>query len=168
MYLVLVVAVWTLFAYKFIDWSRVKEQYPTVLFFIAINMTYNALYSDQLLWAFRGITADWLNHTIINLFFTFYICPATLIIFLQRMPLNKNAKAIYIIVWIVFYTIIEALFAHKGMFVYGDIWNSWHNIWLNSLLFLAILVHYRRPAAALILVLPTAAIFYVFFPVPLS
>ncbi|WP_113930420.1 CBO0543 family protein [Bacillus sp. P14.5] len=168
MYLLLVMAVWTLFSYKFINWTRVKEQYPTVLFFIVINMTYNAIYSEHLLWAFRGITADWLNHTIINLFFTFYICPATLIIFLQRLPDRNYAKASYIIIWIVFYTILEALFAHKGMFVYGDAWNSWQNIWLNTLLFLAILIHYRRPAAALILTVPAAVLFYIFFPVPLS
>jgi hypothetical protein len=55
MYLLLVLIVWTLFAYKFIDWSRVKDQYSTILFFAAINMTYNTLYHDHLLWAFRGI-----------------------------------------------------------------------------------------------------------------
>lgn len=167
MYLLLILIVWTLFAYKFIDWSRVKDQYPTILFFIAINMTYNTIYQDHLLWAFHGITAEWLNHTTINLFFTFYICPVALIIFFQRMPTARNVKIIYISVWVIFFTIIEALFAHKGMFVYGEGWNSWHNIWLNTILFMFLLIHIRKPALALILSLPAVAIFYILFPVPL-
>ncbi|WP_223702205.1 CBO0543 family protein [Sutcliffiella deserti] len=167
MYLLLVLVVWTLFAYKFIDWHRVKDQYPTVLFFIAINMTYNTIYHDQLLWAFQGITAEWLNHTTINLFFTFYICPVTLIIFFQRMPEARNAKIIYVAVWVIFYTIIEALFAHKAMYVYGEGWNSWQNIWLNAILFMFLLIHYRKPAVALILAIPAAALFYFMFPAPL-
>jgi hypothetical protein len=167
MYLLLVLIVWTLFAYKFIDWSRVKDQYSTILFFAAINMTYNTLYHDHLLWAFRGITAEWLNHTTITLFFTYYICPVTLIIFFQRMPAARMAQIIYISVWVIFYTIIEALFAHKGMYVYGDGWNSWHNIWLNALVFLFLLIHYRKPAVALILAVPAAVLFYIFFPVQL-
>lgn len=86
MYLALVMIVWILFAYRFIDWSQWRKQYPTVLFFIAINLTYNMLYFNHTLWAFRGITAEWLNHSIINLAFTFllhlwlwsFICGATL------------------------------------------------------------------------------------------
>lgn len=167
MYLLLVLIVWTLFAYKFIDWTRVKEQYPTILFFISINMTYNTIYQDQLLWAFQGITAEWLNHTTINLFFTFYICPVTLIIFFQRMPALRNAQIIYIAVWVIFYTIIETLFAQKEMFVYGNYWNNWHNIWLNATLFIFLVIHYRKPVWALILAIPAAALFYFMFPVPL-
>ena len=68
---------------------------------------------------FRG--SEWLNHMIINLFFTLYICPVTLVIFFQRMPTDRNAKIIYTAVWLTFHTIIQALFAHKGkhMEMYG-------------------------------------------------
>ncbi|WP_404324262.1 hypothetical protein LG298_12270 [Cytobacillus firmus] len=90
MYLILVIVVWILFAYRFIDWSQWKKQYPTVLYFIAINLTYNMLYFNHTLWAFRGITAEWLNHSIINLAFTYFITPMALIIYLQRYPVNKN------------------------------------------------------------------------------
>lgn len=168
MYLLLVVLVWIWFAWKFIDWSRVKEQYPTVIFFIAVNMTYNTLYNDHLLWAFRGITADWLNHTIINLAFTFFICPVALIIYLQKLPSDRKTAYLYVGVWIVFFTIIQTLFAHKGMYVYGNGWNGWHNIWLNTLLFLSITIHYRKPAITLLLAVPVAIIFYLFFPAPLT
>lgn len=168
MYLILVIVVWILFAYRFIDWSQWKKQYPTVLYFIAINLTYNMFYFNHTLWAFRGITAEWLNHTIINLAFTYFITPMALIIYLQRYPENKNHGYIYSAVWIGFFTIIEYLFAHKGMFVYDNGWNSLHNIWLNIVLFAVLRIHYRKPAIAMLISLLAAVIFYLLFPFPLD
>lgn len=72
MYLLLVIAVWIFFAYKFVDWSQWKKQYSTILFFMVVNLLYNTLYYNHTLWAFRGITAEWLNHSIINIAFTFF------------------------------------------------------------------------------------------------
>ncbi|RDI45382.1 CBO0543 family protein [Falsibacillus pallidus] len=168
MYLLLVMFVWCFFAYKFIRWESVKEQYPTVLFFIVINMTYNMLYYQHTLWAFRGVTIDWLNHTIINLAFTFFICPAALIIYLQRLPHTKRKMAIYMAVWVVFFSVLETLFAHKGMYVYGNGWGGWYNIWLNLVLFIVLTVHYRKPYFAISLSLLGAIIFFLLFPIPLE
>ncbi|MRX72352.1 hypothetical protein GJU40_09335 [Bacillus lacus] len=170
MYLLLVIVVWILFAYKFIDWRQWHKQYPTILFFVVINFVYNHLYFNHTLWAFRGITAEWLNHSIINLAFSFFICPMALIIYLQRYPFHaaRRARIIYFSVWVAFFTVIQALFAHKGMYVYDNGWNSWHNIWLNIILFSILRIHYRYPVAALILSAPIALIFYLLFPVPLE
>lgn len=83
------------------------------------------------------------------------------------MPALRNAQIIYIAVWVIFYTIIETLFAQKIMFVYGNHWNNWHNIWLNATLFIFLVIHYRKPVWALILALPAGPLFYFMFPVPL-
>ncbi len=32
MYLILVLIVWAVFAYKFVDWSQWRQQYSTILF----------------------------------------------------------------------------------------------------------------------------------------
>ena len=168
MYLLLVMVVWAVFAYKFIDWSQWKKQYPTILFFVAVNLTYNFLYYNHTLWAFRGITAEWLNHSIINMAFTYFICPVGLIIFLQRIPKKLTNKYIYISVWIAFYTIIQALFAHTGMYVYDNGWNSWLNIILNGVLFVTLYIHYKNPARALLISIPISILFYLFFPFPLE
>ncbi|MGP4071226.1 hypothetical protein ACTWQB_01570 [Piscibacillus sp. B03] len=32
MYLILVLVVWVVFAYKFVDWTQWRKQYPTILF----------------------------------------------------------------------------------------------------------------------------------------
>ncbi|MGP4071225.1 CBO0543 family protein [Piscibacillus sp. B03] len=111
---------------------------------MVINLTYNVLYYNHTLWAFRGITADWLSHSIINIAFTFFIVPIGLLIFLQRMPDKRTNQLIYISAWVVFYTVIQTLFAHKGMYVYDNGWNGWLNILLNSALFSVVYLHYRR------------------------
>lgn len=132
MYLLLVIIVWVLFAWRFIDWTQWRRQYPTVLFFMLANFLYNYFYYNHTLWAFRGITAEWLNHSIINFAFTFIICPAGLVIFLQRMPKSKSNRIFYFAVWIGFYTALEWLFSMKGMYVYDHGWNNWLNIPLNA------------------------------------
>jgi len=168
MYLLLVIAVWILFAYKFIDWSQWKKQYSTILFFMVFNLLYNTIYYNHTLWAFRGITAEWINHSIINLAFTFFICPVGLIIYLQRFPSSNRNQLIYVGIWVTFYSIFEALFAHRGMFVYDHGWNSWHNIWLNLILFVVLRIHYKNPVTAWLISLTLAVVFYLFFPVPLD
>ncbi|OZM56442.1 hypothetical protein CIB95_11750 [Lottiidibacillus patelloidae] len=169
MYLLLVIVVWILFAYKFVDWSQWKKQYPTILYFIVINLSYNFLYYNHTLWAFRGVTADWINHSIINMAFTFFICPVGLIIYLQRFPQQKAMnQLIYIAVWVIFYSVIETLFAYKGMYVYDNGWNGWLNIILNSVLFTVLYIHYKNPVRAILISIPLAILFYLFFPVPLD
>ncbi|WP_064093063.1 CBO0543 family protein [Rossellomorea aquimaris] len=167
MYLLFVIIVWILFSIRFIDWKEFYKQYPTILFFIFINFAYNYFYYEHTLWRFQGITAEWLNHTIINVGFTFFICPAALTIFLQRMPENKQIKGAYFGIWIAFFTILEFLFFLKGMFVYENGWNNWHNVWLNIILFSVLYLHYRKPFYAYLVSIPLALLFFVLFPFPL-
>lgn len=166
MYLLLVILVWIVFAYKFIDWSQWKKQYSSILFFITFNLLFNTIYYNHMLWAFRGVTADWLNHTMINLIFTFFICPAGLIIYLQRFPSSGRNQFLYIGVWVAFYSAIQALFSFMGMFVYDHGWNNWHNIWLNFILFIVLRIHSKNPITAWTISIPLCIIFYLLFPVP--
>lgn len=168
MYLILVLVVWVVFAYKFVDWTQWRKQYPTILFFMVINLTYNVLYYNHTLWAFRGITADWLSHSIINIAFTFFIVPIGLFIYLQRYPEKRSHQVMYVSVWVIFYSVIQTLFAHKGMFVYDNGWNSWLNLLLNSALFIVIYIHYKRPVWAILISVFSAIVFYLIFPFPLD
>ncbi len=168
MYLLLVIVVWILFAYKFVDWSQWRKQYPTLLFFMLINFLYNYFYFNHTLWAFRGVTAEWLNHTIINFAFTFFICPVGLIIYLQRFPVKRSGQILYILIWTAFYTVIEFLFAHKGMYVYDHGWNGWWNLPLNLVLFSVLYLHYRNPLRAIGVSILLVIVFYLLFPFPME
>lgn len=48
MYLLLIIAVWISFAYKFVDWSQWKKQYSSILFLMVIKLLYNMIYYNIL------------------------------------------------------------------------------------------------------------------------
>ncbi|MCA1065170.1 CBO0543 family protein [Rossellomorea sp. AcN35-11] len=167
MYLLFVILVWVLFSYRFIDWKQFYRQYPTILFFMFINFAYNYFYYEHTLWRFEGITVDWLNHTIINTAFTFFICPSALTIFLQRIPSKRKLKILYFSIWIAFFTLLEYLFSLKGMFIYENGWSNGHNIGLNIILFSVLYLHYKKPFYGILASIPIAIVFILLFPFPI-
>lgn len=168
MYLIFVLIVWTIFGIVFVDWKRWKEYYPTIQYYCILNILYDFLYYNHTLWAFRAITTNYLNHTIISIAFYFIVIPITLLIFLQRYPGGTFNRARYIFVWSLFYWAIEFLYTIKDMFVYDNGWNIWHSLWFNLLMFTMIRLHYKRPLLTLCLTIAVVPAFMWFFPVPLS
>ena len=167
MYLLLVVVVWLVFGYFFIDRKNWLIYYPTVLFFIVSNLFYNFLYYNHTLWSFRAVTTDLLNHTFIDVGFSFIIMPILIIIYLQRFPKKETRhKVIYILIWGAFFSIIEYLFYKKGMFIYDNGWNHLYMTFFNFALLIILKIHVKKPLLAIILSLPITIILILLFPVP--
>ncbi|MEO2078418.1 MAG: CBO0543 family protein [Bacillus sp. (in: firmicutes)] len=164
MYLVIVVVVYFIFAKVFVDWKRWKEFYPTIQYFIICNLAYNFIFYNQTLWAYKAVTVQWLNHTIIELVFTFFIIPVVIMIYLQYFPKGKKG-IIYIVVWIAYFSIIEYLFYKRGLFLYD---NDWGLIWssiFNTIMFIILRLHYKNPLAAMLCSIPIIAILlFIFHP----
>ncbi|BCB02749.1 CBO0543 family protein [Bacillus sp. KH172YL63] len=164
MYLILVVVVYILFAWFFVDWKRWKEFYPTVQFFIICNLLYNFLFYHHTLWAYKAVTVDWLNHTLIELVFTFFIIPVVIMIFLRFFPSGKKT-ALYLLCWILYFTFLEFLFYKKGLFLYDHGWNLGWSAIFNVIMFSILGLHHKKPLLALLLSLPTIIILlYIFHP----
>lgn len=168
MYLIFVVCVWIIFGIIFVDWKSWKEYYPTILYYCVLNILYDFLYYNHSLWEFRAITTDYLNHTIISLVFYFIVIPISIFIFLQRFPKKPLNKVIYILVWAVFYWVIEFFYMSKGMFIYYNGWSIWHSLWFDVLMFFMMRLHFKKTLLTLILTLFTVIIFIVLFPIPFS
>jgi hypothetical protein len=90
MYLLLVVAVYIIFAIKFVDWRRWKEFYPTKQYYMICNLLYNFIFYNHTLWKYKAVTVPWLNHTLIDITFTFFIVPVVFMIYLQYFPKQKE------------------------------------------------------------------------------
>lgn len=163
MYLLLVVVVYILFARYFVDWKRWREFYPTIQFYILCNLTYNFLFYQHTLWRYKAVTVSWLNHTLIELTFTFFIVPVVLFMYLQHFPQQTKNKLIYLCVWIGYFSAIEWLFEKKGLFVYENGWNGWWSLVFNIISFTILRLHFRRPLLALSLSLPIIIILLFFF-----
>lgn len=166
MYLLLVVAVYVLFAKYFVDWKRWEEYYPTILYFIVCNLTYNFVFYDYTLWMYRA-KSGWLNHTIIDLAFSYFIIPVIIMIYLRFFPTDRR-KYIYLFAWITYFSVIEWLFSKKGLFVYENGWNLKWSILFNIIMFILLRVHYRKPILALALSFPIIVVLLIFFHPPFS
>ncbi|OIJ17238.1 hypothetical protein BKP37_01670 [Anaerobacillus alkalilacustris] len=162
MYLLLVVVVYLIFAKIFIDWKRWKEFYPTVQFYIICNLSYNFIFYNHTLWVYKAVTLDWLNHTLIDLTFTFLIVPVVIMIFLQYYPKGKK-QILYIFVWVVYFSSIEWLFVKKGLFIFANGWNIWWSVIFNIITFIIVRIHYRNIKLAFAVAIPIIAILLLFF-----
>ncbi|HYK75002.1 MAG TPA: CBO0543 family protein [Pseudoneobacillus sp.] len=162
MYLLLVIVVYIILAKIFIDWRRWKEFYPTIQFYIICNLLYNFIFYQHTLWRYKAVTVSWLNHTFIEIAFSFFILPVVLMTYLQYFPKGKK-KYLYIGVWIAYFSVIELLFTKKGLFVYENGWNGWWSLVFNSISFVIIRLHFVRPLVALTISLPIIIILLLFF-----
>jgi len=162
MYLVMVIAVYAIFAKKFVNWTRWKEFYPTVQYFIICNLLYNFIFFNHTLWAYKAVTVKWLNHTLIEISFSFFIIPVVIMIYLQHFP-EKKHKLIYIGVWIAYFSFIEFLFHRRGLFVYDHGWNLIWSTIFNAITFGMLRLHYKKPLAAILFSVPLIILLLLFF-----
>ncbi|TCN19768.1 CBO0543 family protein [Mesobacillus foraminis] len=167
MYLLLVVVTYIVFAYFFVDWKNWNKYYPTIQFFIICNLLYNFLFYNHTLWRYHALTVDWLNHTLIDLTFSFIIVPVVIMIFLRYYPKGKK-RFFYMGIWITYFTILEYLFYKKGLFIYENDWNLFWSGVFNLILFTMVRIHYKSPVTALIVSIPLIAFLLVLFHPPLN
>ena len=162
MYLLLVVAVYIAFAIIFVDWKRWEEYYPTVQYYLICNLLYNFLFYNHTLWAYKAVTFQWLNHTLIELTFTFFILPVVLMIYLRYFPKGKK-KFVYLAAWIAYFTFLEYLFYKKGLFIYENGWSVLWSFIFNIIMFIMIRLHYKNKLLALLASVPVIFILLLIF-----
>jgi hypothetical protein len=163
MYLLVVIVVYIIFAIKFVKWRKWKEYYPTIQFYIICNLLYNFLFYQHTLWKYKAVTVDWLNHTLIEIAFTFFILPVVLMLYLEYFPKEKGRGFLYLMVWVAYFSVIEYLFKTKGLFVYENGWSTWWSLLFNIITFTVIRIHYKNALAAFLVSAPIIAILLLFF-----
>lgn len=167
-YLFLVVGVYVLAAKIFVDWKRWREFYPTIQFYMICNLLYNFIFYQHTLWRYKALTLAWLNHTLIEVTFTFFIVPVVLMVYLQYFPDGKKKRLIYLSVWIAYFSVIEFLFEKKGLFIYENGWNIWWSIVFNFITFCLLRIHYKNHLTAFIVAIPIIVFLLICFHPSLS
>lgn len=163
MYLLVVIVVYIIFAIKFVKWKKWKEYYPTIQFYIICNLLYNFLFYQHTLWKYKAVTVNWLNHTLIEIAFTFFILPVVLMLYLEYFPKEKGRGFLYLMIWVAYFSVIEYLFKTKGLFVYENGWSTWWSLLFNIITFTVIRIHYKNALAAFLVSAPIIAILLLFF-----
>lgn len=168
MYLLIVLIVWIILGLKLVDWNNSDRYYPTILFYMVMNLLFDFVYYNHTLFAYKSVSTKYLNHTIISIGFIFIVIPIIILIFLQSLPQSYIKAAGYTILWSFLLWIIELLFYLKGLYKYENGWNVWHSSWFYILMFTLLIIHYKKPKVAWILSPVIIIIFLIVFPVPFS
>ncbi|MFC0523824.1 CBO0543 family protein [Pontibacillus salicampi] len=168
MYVIGIIFVWVVTGFFLLNKEYIHQAYTTVQYYILLNLVYNFLYYDYVLWSYKGKSLSFLNHTFIELAFTFIVMPIAITIFIGYFPNHLFPAVMYVLAWSVCFTALEWVSSLWDMFVYDHGWSLFHSFWFNLLMFTMLIVHFKRPFIAIILSVPLALVLIWLFPFPLS
>lgn len=164
-YQIIVTVIMLICAWKFGDWRNWKSYYPTMLFFALGDIICGLLTYNYPLWEFES---PLLKTTLSDLLISLVFFPATLLIYLYHFPKGLKKQVLYILFWVVIYTITEGLSHIFGFFSYHNGWNIWWSILFNLIMFPILQLHHKKPHWALIISFLIAIVVLTHFNVPFN
>lgn len=132
------------------DWRKTKEYYPTALYFVIGNLTYNFLVYGNPLWRFGGI----FDIPILTITIMVLAYPSTTILYLAHYPSTRLEQGVYVAFWAIFFTLIEWISYLFAGFEYYNGWNIFWSLLFDILMFILLRLHYKKP----VLVWPISAV----------
>ncbi|MDQ0229575.1 hypothetical protein J2S19_000826 [Metabacillus malikii] len=161
MYILFIVIILAIITFLYVDIETLKLYYPTIQAFLLFNFLYNFIFYKHTLWAYKPET-PWLNHTLIEILYSFIIIPLVIIVFLRFFPTGWKG-VIYLIIWVFAFWLIEYDYSKRGSFSYDNNWNIWWSLLFNFVMFPFFKFHVKRPFLSLICVLPVIVILLLLF-----
>ncbi|HWQ43586.1 MAG TPA: CBO0543 family protein, partial [Desulfosporosinus sp.] len=158
--------IWILSAYKWSDWRNWKSYYPTILFFIVGDLIYNFVAYNHPLWE---LTSPRFGTTFSVLIMNATLWPASTLLFLTHFPFAGNLKkALYILIWVAIFTLVELFFSSFSYLKYSNGWNIGWSILFNTVMFPLLKIHHEKPQLAWPLAFLFGTIVIYFFDIALS
>jgi len=136
-----------------------------MLFFIAGNFSYALLTYNYPLWEFES---PLLKTTGSDFLIALIDFPATVLIFLPRYPEGRVRQVLYILLWVLIYTLIEIVSYALGFISYHNGWNIWWSVLFNLILFPLLRLHHEKPPLAWLASIVLALLFFTSFKLPFS
>lgn len=141
MYVFILVAAYASACWKWGDWKRWKEFYPTILYMIISNLTCAYVFYEYRLWIFESFMGDSVTCLVIKDF----IYPPAVILFLTHYPKGVFKQALYILIWALVNTVLEYIACLLGGIHYDHGWNLLWSFILLVIAFALVRLHYKRP-----------------------
>jgi hypothetical protein len=132
-------------AWRWGDWRRWRDYYPTALFAMTANLFASYVSYHHDLWIF---TPDALvkSHTVVELVSTFVVMPATAFMYLGRFPAaGPGSQAAYTLAWAALYAALEAADTALGGIRYANGWSLGWSVAFDFVMFPIFALHHRRP-----------------------
>jgi len=130
--------------FKWGEWRRWQEFYPTILYVIIGDLAYNFVFHDHTLWLYHGAFA----HTISDMIVALFMFPSIVILFLTHWPQKRVFQIFYVLVWAGFNLLLEFLSVLLDVFEYDNGWTVWWSLILLIVSFIMIRIHYKKPLLA--------------------
>jgi hypothetical protein len=143
-------AIFIFSAIKWGDWKNWRLYYPTYLFLMVGDLVYQFLFFKHSMWEYvpYGSDVNWATHTHIAFLIMLVKYPATILIFLGKMPTTLSKKIIHILVWSLIYVINEFTDLKIGTIIHDHGWNLWWSAFFNLVMFTTLAIHYKKPLVA--------------------
>lgn len=157
-------------AWNFGDWKNWERYYPTILFVLVVNFSYNLISYNYPLWEYESPLLKTtgsdllLNLTAFPALIFTYLSLLSTIIQYKTFPI----KSLYVLFWVVFLTMIEWFSFNLGFFSYYHGWNIWWSVLFNCAMFPIMWLHYKKPLWAIGASLLCAVFVISYFHIPFS
>lgn len=157
-------------AWKLGDWKNWERYYPTILFILVVNFSYNVICYNYPLWEYES---PLLKTTGSDLLLNLTAFPALIFTYLSLFSARMQykdvpMKVLYILFWVIFLSLIEWLSFNLGFFSYFHGWSIWWSVLFNCVMFPIMWLHYKRPLWAIGVSLICAIFVISYFQIPFS
>lgn len=129
-------------------WSRWKEFYPTLLYWIIGNLLYSSILNHYRVWEYVPVGIDKKilpTHIIIGLKMAFITYPFIIPVFLGRLPKLLSNKVLWIIFWAILFEGVEFIAYLNKSIIYHYGWSLLWSFIFNLATYTLLTIHYRKP-----------------------
>jgi hypothetical protein len=151
-------------------WSRWKEFYPTLLFWIVANLFYTSLLDHFRVWEHIPVGIDktfFPTHKIICLRNNFLTYPFIIPVFLGRLPKLLSYKIGWIIFWALLFESLEFIAYLNKSIIYHYGWSLLWSLLFNLVTFTLLTIHNWKPWLAWLLSFIFIIILFIIFQPPI-
>lgn len=136
-----IVFLYVVVCYKYGNLRNWREYYPSFLYAIIGDLSYNLLFYNHTLWKYDGLV----NHTFSDYLEAFVVFPCAIILYLTYYPKCFWKQILYILGWTGINTIVEFISFKTGYFSYYNGWNLIYSAVVFFIAFILVRLHYRYP-----------------------
>jgi len=159
----IVISINIFICWKYADLKNWKLFYPTIIYLMMGNITYDFLTHDFPLWSYN---IKYLSHYTTDFFVILFLHPCTILIFLTYYPKLIKKHVAYLL-WIVAYSFVEYITVAIGWFSYSNGWTMGWTILFNTIIFPLLYLHYKWPLLAWPISIVLACMFLYTFKIPI-
>ncbi|RIW38467.1 hypothetical protein D3H55_02720 [Bacillus salacetis] len=169
---ILILVLYILAGIKFGNWSKFDKYYSTVLYFVIGDLLSQFLLFNHSLWLFHPMDKIdrlfHLNHTFIALAKMAVQYTVTVAIFIGRLPHTLVKQVLWILLWTGIYGMNEYITHQYGGLSYHRGWSFGWDLAFNIMMFIMLVIHYKKPLMAWVLSVPIIIALWLIFDVPMN